>query len=605
MDPGNDHIVKIQVADVRVAFAGFVVTTDNLISMSWDDKTVYEAIHSIATAVGGELEFDPVAKTVYHHDARGQNLTTNNVVEFRRGSNIVKMPKRKSTGPKVVNRLICCGYGEGEYMIRCIVDATDVNDDGDTSQDVYGVKWGLYENKECKRLATLQQEGQTAVAQSQWPQKSYTPEVTDASAALCEPGDIGHFVYRGINEYLRILEIHRSANQGPARLVVARRSEDVADYIVSTERTLATLQGSYQGVPSDSNMYFSEIFDRFADVDIAAEIPFFMPYGSYLRKLWLTYEVGGMRATTKGAEAKSAGASSKATSDASSKSTSDSPSTDTSGASSKSTSDSPSTDTSGASSTTTAGSATPDSSMQDVQVLPGGARDWASVANGAMGTVAVAFGSTAGTSRYAYLSVFNFSGAERSFDWAYSTSYTSSPTWITGDMTLSHAGSAWVRVSASASSTVYFYVRPAGGDTSKAYSWSSSCHGVLYSSHGHGSHDHNMEHTHSLGAHSHGMEHTHGMEHDHGTHTHDLEYGIHESAAPTTLRVSVDDNAIADLNDVMDLTYMDLTPYVRKDGNGMIAEGRHTLKFTTPTNGKTGSVRGTLYIEKFLAVEAG
>jgi len=94
------------------------------------------------------------------------------------------------------------------------------------------------------------------------------------------------------------------------------------------------------------------------------------------------------------------------------------------------------------------------------------------------------------------------------------------------------------------------------------------------------------------------------MDHNHGSHTHDLTYGIRESSAPTSIRVYVDDTLVTDLNDVTYMSYVDLLPWVRKDSNGRVAEGRHTIAFKTATNGQTGSVRGTLYSKKFLATEA-
>jgi len=100
------------------------------------------------------------------------------------------------------------------------------------------------------------------------------------------------------------------------------------------------------------------------------------------------------------------------------------------------------------------------------------------------------------------------------------------------------------------------------------------------------------------------MAHTHGMDHNHGSHTHNLVYGIYESAVPATVRVYLDGTLITALNDLRLVSDFDLLPYVTKDSNGRVAEGWHTLEFTSATAGATGSVRGCLFQRKFISTEA-
>ena len=114
----------------------------------------------------------------------------------------------------------------------------------------------------------------------------------------------------------------------------------------------------------------------------------------------------------------------------------------------------------------------------------------------------------------------------------------------------------------------------------------------------------------AVGAHEHGMAHTHEIElpdHTHDfelqDHTHDLEYGIHESAMPATVRVSLDGVTIPALNDLTYVSDFDLLPYISKDSNGRINEGWHMVEFKSATNGATGSVRGTLFSQRFLGTE--
>ena len=159
-----------------------------------------------------------------------------------------------------------------------------------------------------------------------------------------------------------------------------------------------------------------------------------------------------------------------------------------------------------------------------------------------------------------------------------------------------------------------FRVKQSGGSTC-SFQFAGSLTG--YASHGHGSHAHGMDHTHSLASHTHGMDHTHslashthgmahthGMDHNHGSHTHNLVYGIYESAVPATVRVYLDGTLITALNDLTLVSDFDLLPYVTKDSNGRVAEGWHTLEFTSATAGATGSVRGCLFQRKFISTEA-
>jgi len=114
----------------------------------------------------------------------------------------------------------------------------------------------------------------------------------------------------------------------------------------------------------------------------------------------------------------------------------------------------------------------------------------------------------------------------------------------------------------------------------------------------------------ATGAHEHGMAHTHDVslpDHTHEfetpDHTHELDFGIRESAMPATVRVALDGVTIPSLNDLTYVSDADLLPFVALDGNGKITEGWHKVSFTTITNGATGSVRGTVFSQRFLGTE--
>ena len=406
---------------------------------------------------------------------------------------------------------------------------------------------------------------------------------------------------------------------GSAQLVVARRSDDVADYIVATERSLATLNRSYQGVPSDANMYFSEIFDRFSGTDKPATIPFFLPYGSDLLKLWLTYEIGGMRATAKaalggGGQTTSSGGGQTTSSGGSSTPTS------SSGGSSTPTSSSVSTpsgggDTSGSSGSTAATTQSAAGASSSIQRSGGTYDVWYEMA------IKVPAGDYY---EIAEIEVANFGGGTRSFSAECWTGAGGTGTQIGSAESISNVANGsygrtswWSVGSVLSSGVLYVRVKQTTNaactflaiSTRSRYSQHShtvDSHTHTTPAHTHPAHDHtvtigNHTHTVTIAAHTHTVSnHTHTV----SDHAHDLEYGIYESSAPTGLRVYVDDTLVTDLNDVLDISKVDLLPYVRKDSNGRVAEGRHTLSFTTPNDSETGGVRGTLYISKFLAIEA-
>ena len=114
----------------------------------------------------------------------------------------------------------------------------------------------------------------------------------------------------------------------------------------------------------------------------------------------------------------------------------------------------------------------------------------------------------------------------------------------------------------------------------------------------------------AVGAHEHGMAHTHDITlppHTHDfeiqDHIHELEYGINEGGMPATVRVALDGVTIPSLNNQVYVSDYDLLPFVAKDSNGRINEGWHTIAFTSATNGATGSVRGTVFSQRFLGTE--
>ena len=533
LDPTNDHIVEIEVAAVTVRFTGLTVSTDNLISMRWDvTTTVYQALASLQKAVGGEMHFDTVNRVVHHVAARGQDLKSNNVVEFRRGKNITKMGRTKDR-TKIVNRLTGLGYGEGEYQLVVTVDATGTDPvTGLTSIETYGVRRGTYTDKDCKSLAAMTKTLLRLVEESCWESVSYKVEVLDSTAALCEPGDTGHFVYGDANVTLRILEISRSNDGGAATLAVGSLKTELADLIVPSARDLATLQRSFQGVPADTNDSFSEQFERTSGgVDVPAEIGFFIPYGADLIDLRLRYQVGGMRSF-----AKAVGGG-------------------------------------GGTNTASGGGST-------------------SGAGGASSPTSSSGGSTLANT------ALSSGGVQR----------------IAVDVTQSLTAMTGGPLDETDTTSPYTILNETGQNSAAG---DPHIHGLH-------NHTHEMTHTHTYGiiqhwhditAHTHTVtSHTHTVslaDHYHSTpnhqhtlpnHAHTLSYGIYTSSAPTTgVRVYLDSVLIAALNGQTIVSDFDLLAHVGRNSSGFVNEGWHTLKFQSATNGDTGSVRGCLFVSKFLS----
>lgn len=620
LDPTEDHIVEVEVGAVKTRFASLTVSTDNLISMRYDvGTTVYEALGALQKAVGGEIWFDTVAKVVHHDAARGQNLKTNNVCEFRRGKELTKFTKKRDRVP-IVNRLTGLGYGEGQYQLVVTVDGTGTNSDGLTSFELWGggdptkgIRRGTYTNKDCKSLNQMVSELQAMVAESQWEGVSYTAECLDSIADLCAPGDTGHFVYNDVNVSLRILEISRANDGSPARLTVGSRSRDLADLIVPSSRQLSTLQKSFQGVPAFTNSNFNGQFERTSGgVDTPADCLFFVPYGADLIDLRLRYSVDGMRAFAKaassgGGSTSGSGGSSTPTSSAggSATPTSSSVSTPSGGGS-----------TSGASSKSTADSTTPTAQQVTSRAYVAPSRyidttdTWYTV--GCQGG--------AGDARDIYGFIYNHDSSSQTFTYQFrSVSHGGSV--VYGSYNVAVSAGTCVAVSPDAASTPdsgvdwFFQVKIASGSGVVADAWISATENIHYE-HTHGSHGHGMDHTHTTPDHTHPAHdhtvtigtHTHTVTigtHTHSTpdHTHTLDYGIYESDIPDTVRVYLDAVLIAALNDSTFVSDFDLLPYIAKDSNGRVQEGHHTLSFKTATNGDTGSVQGLLFVQQFLSTE--
>ena len=631
LDPANDHLVEVEVAAVKTRFAQFVVTTANLISMRFDVATLWEALAAVRKAVGGELSYDPINKTVTHAASVGQDLRANNILEFRRGEggNITKFNEHK-VRTQIVNRVTGLGYGEGEYQLMVTVDGTG-EEDGKTSVEKYGIRRGTYVNKECKSRAALIAECQQAVAETEFAVKSYTVEVTAAAAALCSPGDVGHFVYKDRDLSLRILEIQRDNESANAALVVGTKAADYFDRVESTRKQLSTLSKAYQGVPTHTNSNFQGQFERTSGgVDTPAECLFFVPYGADLIDLRLRYQISGMRTFAKsalsggGSTSGSGGATTPTTSSGGGTSTTTgsggatTPTTSSGGGTSPTTT-SVSTPTGGGSTTPSGGGDTSGSTVSDIKTLPSVTRGPALSST----WYEIKINATDRAAEYIYIQIGNFTGGSRSFDYDVRTAAGGGGSSVGSGSLSSMAngdyGSAVVTTTSYNDVQLWARVRMStAGDgnylfTATRYGFSGHTHTTPAHTHStpdhaHPAHSHSVtvpDHSHSvtIGDHSHSVtigDHTHSTP----NHTHSLDFGILESSVPGTVRVYLDDVLIADLNDLTYVSDFDLLPFIAKDSNGRVQEGYHVLEFRSASAGATGSVQGLLFDRQFLSTEA-
>jgi hypothetical protein len=240
LDGTRENLIGIEVAAGEVRVEKLVVSTENRFTVHWSDMDGNQCLSDLVTVHGGEIVIDADARHIDHVVARGRDLRAENVLELRRGKNLLGFPidRRRDT---VCNRLVFLGYGEGQYRLRIIVDATGTNEDGDTSQEVYEVQPRKYEDPNCQDWYLGQQKAKYLVNKWQWDAVSYRPTVPDATAALMEEGDTIRCYWDDdpsdiVDVSVRVLEISRDNQGNPAALVVGDRVEDLPDYLVELSR---------------------------------------------------------------------------------------------------------------------------------------------------------------------------------------------------------------------------------------------------------------------------------------------------------------------------------------------------------------------------------
>jgi hypothetical protein len=219
----RSHVLEVVVNAVKVSISGLTISSENRIPVTWNRLTVYDALRELQNLVGGEYYFDTVTQTIYHDLAQGDDLTAASVLWLREGQNLLSFVPE--TTSQVHNRLYYGGHGDGAFQLGLRVDSTDTNDDGDTSQTLYGVRRFAHTNKDVKDLASAWAEALREVEKNAFQTKTYRASVRDTDAALMIPGDSVQVTHQLIGtQTLRVLEIIRHSNGNPAHLLLGQRT---------------------------------------------------------------------------------------------------------------------------------------------------------------------------------------------------------------------------------------------------------------------------------------------------------------------------------------------------------------------------------------------
>jgi hypothetical protein len=178
---------------------------------------------------------------------QGAYVTDNNLVWLREHVNLENLVPDTEVS-EVVNRLYWSGYGDGAYQIGLVVDAVGVDEDGNTSQDLYGVKRGAYVNKDIKDLAAGYAEARVRVEASAFPVRTYAGTAIDTDAAYLRPGDTVRVTHTLIStRELRVLEMTRRTGEATVAVRFGTRvtARDATMHTELMRRQVARLLRAY------------------------------------------------------------------------------------------------------------------------------------------------------------------------------------------------------------------------------------------------------------------------------------------------------------------------------------------------------------------------
>lgn len=188
-----EHLLELEVLTGTVAITGLTLEPVRRLSVRWNYKPITECLDELLKTAGGEIAFDTANKVMYHDSRQGVDQSAANLLEFVQGYNVLQM-EIKEQRTDVVNRLHYLGYGEGATQLSLIMESTSTVD-GLTSSQTYGLRQGVYVNKDVSDLASAQAEAAMLIEDLAWPKVSYTTTVPSEDGVLLDPGDTVRFAY--------------------------------------------------------------------------------------------------------------------------------------------------------------------------------------------------------------------------------------------------------------------------------------------------------------------------------------------------------------------------------------------------------------------------
>jgi hypothetical protein len=236
----------------------------NVLEYNADFATVLNAIGTIRNQTFGEvdLDYDTSPKKVLHYRSRGiDHSKIPNGLDLRYGKNIVANKVSKEPN-QVVNRLILLGYGSDRTQLvaelrsakdrqgRLPSDLFYRHDEfgrppsdpdwdaatGGTSEDVYGIRYGVYRDSNIQSTHRANELGQQLVEISAWPAETFTISAVDVEDIPVDTdvGDLVPFRFRGEDKLLRIQSI--TTEISAPRLLQLTLGEPLLDSAAQIER---------------------------------------------------------------------------------------------------------------------------------------------------------------------------------------------------------------------------------------------------------------------------------------------------------------------------------------------------------------------------------
>lgn len=255
---------KVQLISGTIRPYGIKRDPHNVLEYNADFATVLNSVGTIRNQTFGEIEldYDVEPKKVRHYRDRGKDHSKiPGGLDLRHGKNIISSKISKEPN-QVVNRLIILGYGSDRTQLvaelRSAKDKqgrvpsdllyrhdeygrppSDPNWDvatGGTSEDIYGVRYGVYRDSNIQSTHRANELGQQLVEISAWPAETFQVTAVDVEEvpADTDVGDLIPFWFRGEEKLMRIQSMTTSIDA--PRLLDLVLGEPLLDSAAQIER---------------------------------------------------------------------------------------------------------------------------------------------------------------------------------------------------------------------------------------------------------------------------------------------------------------------------------------------------------------------------------